>query len=147
VTPRNPERPLGGTFVCVRLTCCLLSKCGTAEFVSWFFSSEIVNLCLGCEFVPWFYSSEIMGSSPTLCHGFTVLRLWVRVPPRALVLQFQNCGFESHLVFCILAAATVGRKDPVAVGGSHPDALQAVTPGRCSKGEGQSERSDCHLAE
>jgi hypothetical protein len=47
VTPRNPERSLGGTFVCVRLTYCLLSKCGTAEFVPWFFSSEIVNLCLG----------------------------------------------------------------------------------------------------
>jgi hypothetical protein len=42
VTPRNPERPLGGMFVSVCLTCCLLSKCGTAEFVSWF-----VNLCLG----------------------------------------------------------------------------------------------------
>jgi hypothetical protein len=44
---QEPERALGGTFVCVHLTCCLLSKCGTAEFVSWFFSSEIVNLCLG----------------------------------------------------------------------------------------------------
>jgi hypothetical protein len=30
-------------------------KCGTAEFVSWFFSSEIVGL------------------SPTLCLGFSVL--------------------------------------------------------------------------
>jgi hypothetical protein len=45
VTIRNPERPLGGKFVCVHLTCCLLSKCG--GFVSWFFSSKIVNLCLG----------------------------------------------------------------------------------------------------
>ena len=32
-----------------------MSKCGTAEFVSWFFSSEIVGL------------------SPTLCLGFSVL--------------------------------------------------------------------------
>jgi hypothetical protein len=32
-----------------------VSKCGTAEFVSWFFSSEIVGL------------------SPTLCLGFSVL--------------------------------------------------------------------------
>lgn len=46
MAPRNPERPLGG-IVCVRLTCCLLFKCGTAEFVPWFFNSEIVNLCLG----------------------------------------------------------------------------------------------------
>jgi hypothetical protein len=52
-------------FVCVSLACCLLSKCGTAEFVSWFFSSEIV--------VPWFFSSEIVGLSSTLCLGFPVL--------------------------------------------------------------------------
>ena len=81
----------------------------------------------------WFYSSEIVGSSPTMCLGFTVLGLWVQVP--------------SVLVFCILAAATVGRKDPVAMGGRRPEAPQAATPGRRSKGEGQSERSDCHLAE
>jgi hypothetical protein len=68
---------------------------------------------------------------------FTVLGLWVRVlPPGSPV-----------LVFCILAAATVGRKDPVAMGGRRPEAPQAATPGRRSKGEGQSERSDCHLAE
>ena len=60
----------------------------------------------------------------------------------------SECGAPEFVFgFGFLAAATVGRKDPVAVGGSHPDALQAVTPGRCSKGEGQSERSDCHLAE
>jgi hypothetical protein len=94
-----------------------------------------------------------VGSSPTLCHGFTVLRdcgfkshlvswftvlrLWVRVPPP---------GYPV-LVFCILAAATVGRKDPVATGERRPEAPQAVTPRRHSKGEGQSESSDCHLAE
>lgn len=80
----------------------------------------------------WFYSSE---------------RLWVRVPPRALVLQFRDCGFESHLIFCILAAATVSRKNIVAAGGRRPEAPQAATPGRCSKGEGLTERSDCHLTE
>jgi hypothetical protein len=90
VTPRNLERPLEGTFVCVSLVCCLLSKCDTAEFTSWFFSSKIV------------------GSSPTLCLGFSVLRLWVRVPP----------GFPV-LVFCILAAATVDREDLVAAGEKH----------------------------
>jgi hypothetical protein len=66
--------------------------------VSWFFSSEIVNLCL----------------------GFSVVKLWVRVPPRVLVLQFWDCGFEfclsPVLVFCILAAATVDCKGPVATG-------------------------------
>jgi hypothetical protein len=60
VTPRNPKRPLGGMLVCVCLTCCLLSKCGTAKFVSWF-----------VIFLSWFYSSEIVGSSPTSCLGFT----------------------------------------------------------------------------
>jgi hypothetical protein len=67
VTFRNPKRPLGGMFVCVCLTCCLLSKCG--------------------GFVSGFCSSEIVGLSPTLCLGFTVLRSWVRVPPRASVLR------------------------------------------------------------
>jgi hypothetical protein len=44
VTLRNPERPLGGMFVCVlHVVCCL--KC--CKFVSWFFSSKIVNLYLG----------------------------------------------------------------------------------------------------
>ena len=62
-----------------------MSKCGTTEFVSWFFSSEIVGL------------------NPTLCLGFSVL------------------------VFCILAAATVDRKDLVAVGGRCSKALQAAT--------------------
>ena len=57
-----------------------MSKCGTTEFVSWFFSSEIVGL------------------SPTLCLGFSVL------------------------VFCILAAATVDRKDLVAAGERRPKA-------------------------
>ena len=57
MTPRNPERPLGGTFVCVRLVCCLLSKC---------LSVAPLNLCLG-------FSVEIVGLSPTLCLGFSVL--------------------------------------------------------------------------
>jgi hypothetical protein len=124
--PRNLRIPLGGTFVCVSLACCLLSKCGTAEFLSWFFSSEIV------------------GSSPTLCLGFSVLGLRFRVPPGLPV-----------LVFCILAAATVDCEDPVIAEERRPKAPQAETPGRCSKGdpggstqgEGQSGRTDCHLAE
>jgi hypothetical protein len=85
---QKPRMPLGGMFVCVSLACCLclLSRCGTAEFVSWFFSSEIV------------------GSSTNLCLGFSVLGLWVRVLP----------GFPV-LVFCILAAATVDCEDLGAV--------------------------------
>jgi type III secretory pathway component EscV len=75
-----------------------VSKCGTAEFVSWFFSSEIV------------------GSSPTLCVGFSVLGLWVRVLP----------GFPV-LVFYILAAATVDHEDLVAAGERRPKAPQAAT--------------------
>ena len=75
-----------------------MSKCGTAEFVSWLFSFEIVD------------------SSPTLCLGFSVLGLWVRVPP----------GFPV-LVFCIMAAATVDREDLVVVEGRRPKAPQAVT--------------------
>jgi hypothetical protein len=78
-----------------------VSKCGTAEFVSWFFSSEIVGL------------------SPTLCLGFSVL------------------------VFCILAAATVDHEDLVAVGGR----CSKGDSGGSAQGEGQSESSDCHLAE
>jgi hypothetical protein len=81
VTPRNPKRPLGGTFVCVRLTCCLLSKCGTTEFVSWF-----VNSCL----------------------GFMVTRSWVQVPPRALVLWLRDRGFKSHLVPWFYGSKIVG---------------------------------------
>jgi hypothetical protein len=47
---------------------------------------------------------------------FLVLRLWVRVPP----------GFPV-LVFCILAAATVGHEDLVAAGGRCPKTPQAAT--------------------
>jgi hypothetical protein len=61
---------------------------------------------------------------------FTVLGLWVRVPQPG----------SPVLVFCILAAATVGRKDPVATGGRRPEAPKAATSGRCSKGEGQSRK-------
>jgi hypothetical protein len=85
--------------------------------------------------VSWFYSSGIVGSSPAW---------WVRVLP----------GFPV-LVFCILAAATVDHKDPVAVGRRCPEGPASCDPGRCSKGdpggntqsEGQSRRTDCHLAE
>jgi hypothetical protein len=48
--------------------------------------------------VPWFSSYESVGSSPTLCFGFRVPRSWFRVPPCALVLGFQDRGFESHLM-------------------------------------------------
>jgi hypothetical protein len=61
-----------------------VSKCDTAAFVSWFFSSDTV------------------GSIPTLCLDFSLLGLWVQVLP----------GFPV-LVFCILAAATVDHEDPV----------------------------------
>ncbi|XP_021038093.1 LOW QUALITY PROTEIN: 60S ribosomal protein L6-like [Mus caroli] len=58
----------------------------------------------------------IVGLSPTLCLGFSVLGLWVQVPP----------GFPV-LVFCILAATTVDREDLVVAGGRHPKAPQAAT--------------------
>jgi hypothetical protein len=88
VTPRNPKRPLGGMFVCVRLTCCLLSKCGTTEFVSWF-----VNLCLGFR-----VTRSWVRVPPHSYLGFRVTRSWVQGPPRALVLGFRDRGFVSHLV-------------------------------------------------
>jgi hypothetical protein len=73
--------------------------------------------------VPWFYSSEIVGSSPTSCLGFIVLRLWVQVPPGSPI-----------LVFCILAAATVGRKDPVAVGERCPEGPASCNPWKTFQG-------------
>jgi hypothetical protein len=61
--------------------------------------------------------SKCLSVAPlNLCLGFSVLRLWVPVPP----------GFPV-LVFCILAAATVDREDLVAAAGRHPKALQAAT--------------------
>ena len=58
--PGYPRIPLGGTLCesCM-VSVVSVSKCGAFEFVSWFFSSEIV------------------GSSPTLCLGFSVLGLLV----------------------------------------------------------------------
>jgi hypothetical protein len=70
-----------------------------------------------------------VGSSPTSCLGFTVLRLWVRVPTHVLVYSSGIVG-SSPTAWVpssdILAAAIVGRKDPVAAGGRRPEA-----PARC----------------
>jgi hypothetical protein len=112
--------------------CVLVFQFWDCKFVSWFFSSEIVNLCLGlwicvltfqlwdCGFkshlVSWFYSSGIMGSSPTW---------WVQILPGSPV-----------LVLCTLAAATVGCKDPVATGGRHPEGPASCDPWKKFQGWG-----------
>ena len=51
-----------------------MSKCGTTEFVSWFFSSEIVGL------------------SPTLCLGFSVLVFCILAAATADRKDPSGCG-------------------------------------------------------